>query len=271
MSHKNTFNTEDIQQHILTILDSNPIDDTRQLNYPDGREADAATSSSDYQLAIKSALDSLVGKEMVIYQTHNLENHVLTPEGQNLVEFGSYEYRVWEALGNGGLLMKDLQAALGEDGAKIGQGKAFRNKWIKKNQDGGFIRAIDADKLIDQTKLDLISIQQTGTLTGDDAKGSGLADYRKRKLCERRKYLYFSVQKGPQFSTVIEKPETDLTVELLASGRWKTATFKPYNFNAEGVPPNPGALHPLMKVREEFRNIFFEMGLGLQKCPPTST
>jgi phenylalanyl-tRNA synthetase alpha chain len=46
----------------------------------------------------------------------------------------------------------------------------------------------------------------------------------------------------------------------LISGRWKTATFKPYNFNAEGAPPSAGALHPLMKVREEFRNIFFEMG-----------
>jgi phenylalanyl-tRNA synthetase alpha chain len=27
-----------------------------------------------------------------------------------------------------------------------------------------------------------------------------------------------------------------------------------------GVPPKVGALHPLMKMREEFRNIFFEMG-----------
>ena len=27
-----------------------------------------------------------------------------------------------------------------------------------------------------------------------------------------------------------------------------------------GIPPKVGALHPLMKMREEFRNIFFEMG-----------
>ena len=45
-----------------------------------------------------------------------------------------------------------------------------------------------------------------------------------------------------------------------SSGAWRTASFKPYNFNAMGVPPNAGALHPLMKMREEFRNIFFEMG-----------
>lgn len=46
----------------------------------------------------------------------------------------------------------------------------------------------------------------------------------------------------------------------LCSGGWKDASFKKYNFDAAGAPTNSGALHPLMKVREEFRNIFFEMG-----------
>lgn len=45
-------------------------------------------------------------------------------------------------------------------------------------------------------------------------------------------------------------------------GTWKTAAFKNYNFEALGAPPNGGALHPLLKVREEFRNIFVEMGYG---------
>ncbi|KNE95974.1 hypothetical protein PSTG_10665 [Puccinia striiformis f. sp. tritici PST-78] len=262
MTSTTNFDSHDLQQHILTILDSAaPIADTRLLSYPDGRAADPEEcASTEYQLSIKSALDSLVGKEMVTYQTHNIEHHLLTQEGHDLAQSGSHEYRVWDALGEDGLSMAELQAKLGPDSAKIGQGKAFRNKWIKKRSDGGFIRAVTADQLIDQTKLDLLSIDQSGVLSTDDPKGTGLADYRKRKLCEKRKYLYFSIEKGSKFSTVIERPETDLTVELLTSGRWKTATFKPYNFNAEGVPPNGGALHPLMKVREEFRSIFFEMG-----------
>jgi phenylalanyl-tRNA synthetase alpha subunit len=44
-------------------------------------------------------------------------------------------------------------------------------------------------------------------------------------------------------------------------GTWKSAHFKKYNFEAEGIYPNGGALHPLLKVREEMRNIFLEMGL----------
>lgn len=44
------------------------------------------------------------------------------------------------------------------------------------------------------------------------------------------------------------------------SGEWKNATFKKYNFDAVGIAPSGGHLHPLMKVRQEFREIFFEMG-----------
>ena len=48
---------------------------------------------------------------------------------------------------------------------------------------------------------------------------------------------------------------------IFYSGTWKSAHFKKYNFEAEGIYPNGGALHPLLKVREEMRNIFLEMGL----------
>jgi phenylalanyl-tRNA synthetase alpha chain len=44
------------------------------------------------------------------------------------------------------------------------------------------------------------------------------------------------------------------------SGAWKDASFKQYNFAAAGQPTEGGALHPLLKVREEMRQIFFDMG-----------
>jgi phenylalanyl-tRNA synthetase alpha chain len=47
---------------------------------------------------------------------------------------------------------------------------------------------------------------------------------------------------------------------VTGSGAWKQAEFKKYNFAAEGTPTDGGALHPLLKVREEFRQIFFDMG-----------
>ena len=58
----------------------------------------------------------------------------------------------------------------------------------------------------------------------------------------------------------MQKAETDLTTEMLASGAWKQKQFKPYNLDAMGVALDCGHLHPLMKVRTEFRQIFLEMG-----------
>jgi phenylalanyl-tRNA synthetase alpha subunit len=47
---------------------------------------------------------------------------------------------------------------------------------------------------------------------------------------------------------------------LTCSGAWKDASFKNYNFAAAGQLPEGGALHPLLKMREEMRQIFFDMG-----------
>ena len=49
---------------------------------------------------------------------------------------------------------------------------------------------------------------------------------------------------------------------MIASGDWKTANFKPYNFEALGIQPPTGHLHPLLKVRAEYRQIFLEMGFS---------
>jgi phenylalanyl-tRNA synthetase alpha chain len=43
--------------------------------------------------------------------------------------------------------------------------------------------------------------------------------------------------------------ETDLTVDMIRSGAWKEASFKKFNFNAQGQTPDGGHLHPLLKVR----------------------
>jgi phenylalanyl-tRNA synthetase alpha chain len=79
-------------------------------------------------------------------------------------------------------------------------------------------------------------------------------------LTHHRKHIHYSVSKGPEFALEVKKLETDLTTEMLSSGSWKTQAYKKYNFNAAGALPEGGALHPLLKVRSEFRQIFFDMG-----------
>ena len=77
---------------------------------------------------------------MITYETHETTSHVLTPEGASIALNGSHEARVWAAVPAKGegepMTPKELEAKIGGDIAKIGQGRAFKNKWIGKEADG---------------------------------------------------------------------------------------------------------------------------------------
>ncbi|KZT19273.1 hypothetical protein NEOLEDRAFT_1142288 [Neolentinus lepideus HHB14362 ss-1] len=247
---------EALQQLILDTLDTHgTIRDTRTLVIPGQKEAAA---SQDAQVSILGALNSLASRDMITYTTHETLSHVLTPEGAQIALEGSHEARVWAALPSKGegepVSPAELKQKVGDEAAKVGQGRAFKNGWIAKEGSGLVKLALSIQ---DKTQLDMREVDSTGTLKDGE---KALAELRKRKLIIQRKGQWFAVQKGPSFSTSIAKLETDLTVESLTSGAWKTATFKKYNFEADGIPTNGGALHPLLKVREEIRNIFLEMG-----------
>ena len=87
-------------------------------------------------------------------------------------------------------------------------------------------------------------------------------DLKKRRLIKMQKRIFYRIGKGPKFALTVEKEETDLTAEMLKSESWQTAKFKRYNFKALGMDQHAGSLHPLNKVRQEMRQIFFEMGFS---------
>lgn len=206
-------------------------------------------------LNVKSALDRLRSRQMVDYETIEKEVVVLTAEGEQIAANGSHEAKVFDAVVKAldGLKITDLPGIVGKDNAKVGQGNAFKRGWIKKEND--MLRAT-RESIVDETREQLLDVQRTKSL-GDS---KALSDLKRRKLVSMTKELTFKISKGPKYAREFVKEETDLTAEMLTSGSWKTAHFKPYNFNAKGAPTPAGAFHPLNKVRQEFRSIFFEMG-----------
>ncbi|CCA73331.1 probable FRS2-phenylalanine--tRNA ligase beta chain, cytosolic [Serendipita indica DSM 11827] len=248
---------EAIQHLILETLDKhNVIKDTRELVLP-GESKPAATQEA--QLAIIAALNSLQSRNMVVYQAHEVLSYSLTPEGEQIATQGSHEARVWAALSEKGgepVSIKDLKSKVGDESAKVGQGRAFKSGWIVKDGENLF-KAVSS--IVDTTQEEMVEIATTGTLAAGER---AINELKKRKLVVQKKGQWYDVAKGPEFSTSTAKPETDLTAEMIANGSWKTSTYKKYNFDAEGIPPTGGALHPLLKVREEFRNIFLEMGFA---------
>lgn len=111
--------------------------------------------------------------------------------------------------------------------------------------------------VVDVTREQLLKVCAS-TIAQEDEVSKNL---RKRKLIEKRRLAWHRVSKGPCFALSMARLATDLTPEMLSGDAWKQTPFKPYNWHALGAPLTPtGHLHPLLKVREEFRQIFLEMG-----------
>lgn len=241
------FSMSSLQLQILEILD-------KEAQIGNTAERLAGLDSQ----TVQAALNSLVSRNKVTYKSIEKEHWNLTDEAKDIVQNGSHEYRLLElVLKLEHLKISEVGSQLGPNG-KMGQARAFKNGWISKNGDELVLNdKVDKAQLPhDTTAEELKEIQEKGTLS--DAKK--IQELKKRKLITLTKILSFSVEKGSEFSTTIEQLETDITSDMVITGSWEKAKFKPYNFASEGVAPPAGALHPLNKVREEFRQIFFSMG-----------
>jgi len=233
----------DLTQQVLDLLDTKEPLQTNE-DFPKVAQA-----------VIKAALDRLASRSMIVYQSKDEEKVLLTREAEGIVESGSHELKVWRVVKERGSVgVKELPGIVGAEIASIGQGNGFKNKWIKK--DGDSLVPLITEEPKDSSRDTLKQIQDTQTCT--DVKL--LKDLKKKKLVTTTKVITYTVTKGVKYAKEMPVEHTDLTVELLASGAWETANFKPYNFKALGANQNAGALHPLMKVRQEFRNIFFSQG-----------
>lgn len=246
-NHHHTHEMSDLQLNILKLVDaSGKIDNT--LDVPELASIDANT--------LHSNLTSLWAKEMINFSKIEIDKWVLTPEAESFVKNGSTpEVAVVDAVlkSQNTLTISELKEKLGPIGA-VGQGKAFKNKWLTKDGDKlvAQVDSLPKDIVLEELK----QIKETGSL----ADKKELTELKKRKLITLTKIVGYKVEKAPKFALTITTYETDITADMIASGAWKDAQFKPYNFNSEGVFPQSGALHPLSKVREEFRQIFFSMG-----------
>lgn len=240
-----------LASRILAAVAKGPVENSTQA-FPDVDRA-----------AIQSAVTSLSEKNMI--RARKVERDVWAPtaEGADVIEHGSHEVRLFNEVARavGGLALADV-AKLGP-AAKLGQQRAFRNGWVR-NEGARLVAAVPAVE--DDATQALLRRVAAGEFGALDAKD--LAELKKRKLVSKSKEFWYALERGPEFALEVERRETDLTVEMLQSGAWAKAKFKPYNFDAEGADPRAGALHPLNRVREEFRQIFFARGFAEMATDP---
>eukprot|EP00697_Spironema_sp_BW2_P002530 gnl/Spiro4/13351_TR7105_c0_g1_i1.p1 gnl/Spiro4/13351_TR7105_c0_g1~~gnl/Spiro4/13351_TR7105_c0_g1_i1.p1 ORF type:complete len:512 (+),score=90.26 gnl/Spiro4/13351_TR7105_c0_g1_i1:39-1538(+) len=168
--------------------------------------------------------------------------------GREYMEHGSPEIRiVAHLLRHGAVHTQAELAAL--DAGGVGFKECMRLKWISFSKSPPLIQAVvtavPADELAAALRaMDFRDIKLLQVL-------------KKRGLLTERKVTPFraELRTGP---IVVLRQE--LTQEMLASGSWKQEQFKPANLASFGKPQVRGHLHPLMKVRAQYRSIFLEMG-----------
>lgn len=144
--------------------------------------------------------------------------------------------------------------------AKVGFSKAMANGWICVDKSTGKPLVKKKVESIEDTVQEHLRQINVGIAT--NITETVRNEYRKRKLLQEIVVKSFIISKGKDFALTLPKFEADLTSDMLATGLWSTLKFKPYNLDALGTVPDAGYLHPLLKVRTEFRNIFLEMGFA---------
>ncbi|KAK9811942.1 hypothetical protein WJX73_001453 [Symbiochloris irregularis] len=246
----------DVESQVLEALNAHgEIADTEAFSR-------SASPALDHQ-SVVGTLRSLEAAGMVSTEGTERTRLGLSSEAQDYLSNGSPESQLYNSVPEGGICMADLKAQLGSI-ADIGFRQAMQQKWIviEKTETGQLVKR-KVSEVQDKVAQQLQDVADGKTLAEAEVK-----DLRKRKLVMQTTHTVYHVTKGPNFSMQRRKAETDLTQEMLQRGTWREAEFKPYNFNALGVAPPSGHLHPLLKVRAAFRKIFTQM--GFEEMPTNS-
>uniref|UniRef100_A0A3Q1IL55 phenylalanine--tRNA ligase n=1 Tax=Anabas testudineus TaxID=64144 RepID=A0A3Q1IL55_ANATE len=175
----------------------------------------------DHQVVVGAVKSLQAVGDVISAELRSSKHWELTEEGSEIAEQGSQEARVFSSVPLEGLAQSELMKL---SFGKIGFSKAMSNKWIRvdKTHEGGPRIFRTVENVEDQVREKLLLVQ-------------------KGNVC---------------YAVMLVFIETTHIVD----GSWKEKKFKPYNFEAMGVAPDCGHLHPLMKERTQFRQIFLEMG-----------
>src|SRR5690606_18343849 len=120
----------------------------------------------------------------------------------------------------------------------------------------------------DQLREELQTLQNSGK----EPSAAEMKVWKRNKWVQASKIIYLSVATGPKFSPEGRKklltsfsPDMRQLDPATGRPRWEEAECKEYSGESKGAVQAPGCLHPLMRVREEFRNIL--IGMGFEEMP----
>ncbi|GMP37920.1 hypothetical protein CsSME_00009390 [Camellia sinensis var. sinensis] len=211
----------------------------------------ASERGIDHQ-ELTNIIKSLHGFRFVDAQDIKRERWVLTEEGRTYAAAGSPEVQVFLAIPPEGISPAELQRKMDPAVFKIGRSQAIKNQWLEMG------KQLVTKKV--QNVQDNVKDMLTRVQNGEVIDPKEIDALKRRKLIAPQMWKGYSARKGPNYAPKRKKFATDLTRDNLQRGDWKDMEFKEYNFSAKGQPIEGGHLHALLKVRQQFKMIFLQMG-----------
>jgi phenylalanyl-tRNA synthetase alpha chain len=251
----------DVRELTLRALEA----DADQHGPPKG--LDSVALASEFGLPhtafVDEILKSLVAKDAARLEAVSHDRWELSTEGDAYARDGSPEHRVFQALKTCApdpMSKEALADRLGAETANRGLQQALKRKWVVIVKETKFYALAEAVK----DACDRISeaLQMLRVADGNPAgvAADNLKELKSRKLANLKPFKTYRIFPGERIADARAVQATELTRDLLESNQWESISFKDYNFEADGKPTEGGHLHTLLKVREQFRGIFLEMG-----------
>lgn len=141
---------------------------------------------------VKGALNSLMLREYVTMTNKTEERFELLPDGQDVMDNGSLEYRIFQELADGPVSKDDLANKFGKV-FNFSFPYGMKNRWYKLNKKEGTLERV-AESAEDSTKTGLQSL-----IAGEVSDKKTVQNFTKRKMVSRKKFVWFEASKGPNF------------------------------------------------------------------------
>ena len=229
--------------------------------------------------AIRRHLAALEGESWVYVEREKSSSLVLTPNGKAAAEKGLPELRVGNALKKKEMELKALQSLFdGNPGEfSAGFGLAKRNNWIAISpKDGKTIISLTPEGtrgMAHSPAQHLLDALAKGELPPSDSpiveelKARGLVEWKHASL---EKVRITQAGKKALKELPVSASQTiigALTPDILVSGKWKNASFKPYEVSIPVEPTYPGRIHPLRQTILDVRRVMVELGFSEEESP----
>ena len=214
----------------------------------------------DHQNVI-GIINALEIKEVI--KTEPIEKSLisLTDAGKNCLQKGAPDIQIFKELKEKGDQTKsDLSSNIGKNILSHGFNLAMKSKSITydKNTDKISLKITELPK---KDELQETMKKFSECLDPSKYEPKLIKDYLKiYKFIKINQHKSFNIKPGKNFEIGNFKLKNELTNDLLMNNEYEKEKFSKYNYNALGKQVKNGALHRLLCVRSQIREIFLEQG-----------